>query len=44
MIKLTLAKNVAFNIVNEKTTIDMIKVLSNMYEKLSTANKVYLMF
>jgi len=42
MIQLTLAKNVAFNIMNENTTVDLMKVLSNMYEKPSAANKVYL--
>ena len=43
MIKLTLAKNVAFNIVNEKTTTSLMKTLSDMYEKPSATNKVYLM-
>ncbi|KHM99420.1 Retrovirus-related Pol polyprotein from transposon TNT 1-94, partial [Glycine soja] len=43
VIKLTLANNVAFNIVNEKTTAGLMKALSDMYEKSSTANKVYLM-
>ena len=43
VIRLTLAKNVAFNIVNEKTTAGLIKALSDMYEKPSAANKVYLM-
>ena len=42
MIQLTLAKNVAFNIMNNNTTIYLMKTLSNMYEKPSTANKVYL--
>lgn len=42
MIRLTLAKNVAFNIVNEKSA-GLMKALSNMYEKSSIANKVYLM-
>ena len=42
VIRLTLAKNVAFNIMNENTTIDLMKALSNMYEKPSVANKVYL--
>jgi len=42
VIWLTLAKNVAFNIMNENTIIDLMKALSNMYEKPSTANKVYL--
>ena len=43
MVHLTLARNVAFNIVKEKTTADSMKVLSNMYEKLSASNKVHLM-
>ncbi|KHN08937.1 Retrovirus-related Pol polyprotein from transposon TNT 1-94, partial [Glycine soja] len=43
VIRLTLAKNVAFNIVNEKTTTGLMKALSDMYEKPSAANKVYLM-
>ncbi|KAL5129021.1 Retrovirus-related Pol polyprotein from transposon TNT 1-94 [Glycine soja] len=43
VIKLTLAKNVAFNIINEKTTTSLMKTLSDMYEKPSATNKVYLM-
>ncbi|KHN31032.1 Retrovirus-related Pol polyprotein from transposon TNT 1-94, partial [Glycine soja] len=43
VIRLTLAKNVAFNIMNEKTTAGLMKALLDMYEKLSAANKVYLM-
>ena len=35
-------KNVAYNIVNEKTTFGLIKALSNMYEKSSATNKVFL--
>ena len=31
MVRLTLARNVAFNIVKEKTTADLMKALSNMY-------------
>jgi len=42
VIRLTLVKNVAFNIMNENTTVDLMKALSNMYEKPSAANKVYL--
>ena len=41
--RLTLAKNITFNIVNEKTTVGLMKALSDMYEKPSAANKVYLM-
>ena len=33
----------AFNINKEKTTSDLLKALSNMYEKSSAMNKVYLM-
>nr|KYP75063.1 hypothetical protein KK1_007760 [Cajanus cajan] len=36
VIRLTLAKNVAFNILNEKKIVDLMKTLSNMYEKPST--------
>jgi len=42
VIRLTLAKNVAFNIMNENKTVNLMKALSNMYEKPSAANKVYL--
>ena len=42
VVRLTLARNMAFNIVKEKTTSDLMKGLSNMYEKPSTSNKVYL--
>ncbi|GKA80076.1 retrovirus-related pol polyprotein from transposon TNT 1-94 [Tanacetum coccineum] len=41
-VRLSLAKNVAYNIVNEKTTYDLLKALSNMYEKPSASNKVFL--
>ena len=33
----------AFNIIKEKTTADLMKALSDMYEKLSVSNKVHLM-
>ncbi|KAL9262034.1 Retrovirus-related Pol polyprotein from transposon TNT 1-94-like protein, partial [Drosera capensis] len=42
VVRLTLAKNVAYNIVNEKTTYGLIHALSNMYEKSSASNKVFL--
>ena len=42
IVRLSLEKNVAFNIVNENTTTGLIKALPNMYEKPSAANKVYL--
>ena len=43
VIRLTLPKSVAHNVVKEKTTADLIKALSGMYEKLSANNKVHLM-
>nr|GEU79809.1 retrovirus-related Pol polyprotein from transposon TNT 1-94 [Tanacetum cinerariifolium] len=42
MVVLSLAKNVAYNIVNEKTTYDLFKDLSNIYEKPSASSKVIL--
>ena len=33
----------AFNIIKEKTTSNLLNTLSNMYEKSSDMNKVYLM-
>uniref|UniRef100_A0A803LYH6 Retrovirus-related Pol polyprotein from transposon TNT 1-94 n=1 Tax=Chenopodium quinoa TaxID=63459 RepID=A0A803LYH6_CHEQI len=43
VIRLTLAKSVAYNVKDVTTTIGVIKVLSNMYEKPSAMNKVFLM-
>ena len=43
LIRLMLSRNVAFNIIKEKTMLDLLKALSNMYEKSSAMNKVYLM-
>ncbi|PKA59205.1 Retrovirus-related Pol polyprotein from transposon TNT 1-94 [Apostasia shenzhenica] len=43
MIRFMLARNVTFNIVNEKTTSGLMKALCNMYEKPLASNKVYLM-
>ncbi|PKA64489.1 Retrovirus-related Pol polyprotein from transposon TNT 1-94 [Apostasia shenzhenica] len=43
MIRLTLARNATFNIVNEKTTLGFMKALCYMYEKPSASIKVYLM-
>ena len=43
VIKLTLSRSVAYNVVKEKTTADMMKALSGMYEKSSVNNKVHLM-
>ena len=42
VVRLTLAKNVAYNIIKKMTTHGLIKALSNMYEKPSASNKVYL--
>nr|KYP40338.1 Retrovirus-related Pol polyprotein from transposon TNT 1-94 [Cajanus cajan] len=41
-IRLTLSRNVAFNIAKEKTTASLMAALSSMYEKPSAANKVHL--
>jgi len=43
VIQLTLSRSVVHNIMKEKTTMDLIKVLSSMYEKPSTNNKMHLM-
>ncbi|KAL1204365.1 Retrovirus-related Pol polyprotein from transposon TNT 1-94 [Cardamine amara subsp. amara] len=43
VIRLTLSKNVAHNVAKEKTTERLMKVLSDIYEKLSANNKVFLM-
>lgn len=43
VVRLSLAKNFAYNIVNESTTFGLLKGLSNMYEKPSAMNKVSLM-
>ncbi|GJT42986.1 retrovirus-related pol polyprotein from transposon TNT 1-94 [Tanacetum coccineum] len=42
VVGLSLAKNIAYNVVNEKTTYNLFKALSNMYKKPSTSNKVFL--
>ena len=34
VIRLTLSRSVAHNVIKEKTTVDLMKVLSGMYEKL----------
>ncbi|GJR06611.1 hypothetical protein Tco_0529595 [Tanacetum coccineum] len=41
-VRLSLAKHVAYNVVNDKTTYNLFKALSNMYEKSSASNKVFL--
>ena len=38
-----LAKNVYFNVVGEKTTVELWKKLHDLYEKNTTSNKVFLM-
>ena len=44
MVRLSLAKNVSYNIVNVKTTHELINVLPNMYEKHSATNRVFLIW
>ena len=43
VIRLTLSRSAAHNIVKKKTTEDLMKALSGMYEKLSENSKVHLM-
>ncbi|RVW80914.1 Retrovirus-related Pol polyprotein from transposon TNT 1-94 [Vitis vinifera] len=43
VIRLTLSRFVAHNVVKEKITTDLMKALSSMYEKSSANNKVHLM-
>ena len=43
VIRLTLSRSVAHNVVKEKTTADLMKTLSGMYEKPSANNNVHLM-
>ncbi|RVX00782.1 Retrovirus-related Pol polyprotein from transposon TNT 1-94 [Vitis vinifera] len=43
VIRLTLSRSVAHNVVKEKTTADLMKALSGMYEKSFANNKVHLM-
>ena len=43
IIQLTLLKKIAHNVVKDKSTMELMKVLSNMYEKASANNKVFLM-
>ena len=42
VVRLTLSRNVDFNIVKEKTLAGLMAALSNMYEKPSASNKVHL--
>ena len=41
LIRLTLSRNVAFNIVKEKTTSGLLKALSNMYKKPSAEQGIF---
>ena len=43
VIRLTLSRSVAHNVVKEKTTADLMKALFGMYEKSSANNKVHMM-
>ena len=43
VIRLTLSRFIAHNVVKEKTTVNLMKALSGMYEKSSINNKVHLM-
>ena len=43
VIKLTLSRSIAHNVIKEKTTTNLMKALSGMYEKLLANNKVHLM-
>ena len=43
VIKLTLSRSVAHNVVKEKTTTDLMKALSGIYEKPLVNNNVHLM-
>ena len=43
VIRLTLSRSVEHNVVKEKTTADLMKALSGMYEKPSANNKIHLM-
>ena len=43
VIRLTLSRFVAHNVVKEKTTADLMKALSGMYEKPSANNKAHIM-
>ena len=42
LIRLSLSSSVAFNIVNEKTTVDLMAALTKMYEKPSASNKIFI--
>ena len=42
VIQLTLSRSVVYNVLKEKTIVDLMKAWSSMYEKPSANNKVYL--
>ncbi|GJR93581.1 hypothetical protein Tco_0265755 [Tanacetum coccineum] len=42
VVRLSLANNIAYNVIKEKSTHGLIKALSNMYEKPSASKKVFL--
>ena len=42
VIRLTLSRSVAHNVVKEKTTTDLMKTLLGMYEKLSSNNMMHM--
>ena len=41
VIRLTLTRSVAHNVMKEKTSVDLMKALSSMYEKPLANNKVH---
>jgi hypothetical protein len=43
VIRLTLSRSIAYNVVKEMTTVGLVMALSGMYEKSSANNKVHLM-
>lgn len=43
VVRLSLGNNVAYNIVNVKTTHGLVKVICNMYKTPSITNKILLM-
>ena len=43
VVRLTLYRSIAHNVVKEKITVNLLKELYGMYEKLSASNKVHLM-
>ena len=42
VIRLNLSRSIAHNVIKEKTTVDLMKALSGMYEKPFTNKKVHL--